>query len=430
MAEIAIVDTPPPPPPPAPTTSIRVSQMPTPIDPAEVKPGSAMSRFRESLRAKAGTGSPAAAPAAPASPPAASTPPESPPEGLDEPSEVPTTEGEGSPPAAPPSSEPETPPAAPAAKKLTAWQVAEQYKTEAKRLRKELDEAKALVTPETDRKVLLEKVQAIEKRNQELENEIRYKDYSKSEEFKTKYEQPYNDAWKRAMADLKEVEVNTGEGVRAIAATDLLELVNMPLARAREVARNAFGESAEDVLAYRKEIKRLAEEQDNALTKARVEAGKREEAKTVEATTAQKVVADEIKTNWEKVKQTTLADKEYGKYFNPVEGDEQGNQRLAKGMELAARAFSENPNDPRLTAEQRAGIIKRHSAVYYRAAAFGRLVYQNSQKDATIAQLTKELQQFRASTPPTSGSSGVPPAVSGSLKPWDRMRAELAKRAK
>lgn len=419
--EISIIDAPPPSAPPAPTKSILVSQMAQSVSTVEPKKGSAMDRMRESLRAKAKPeGIQAApAPAAPAATPAAVTDPQPSPEG--EPPTGAETDPEPSAVSAPSTTKPD--------KRPTAWQVANQYKELNIKLEKQIAELKGQITPENDRKSLTERAASIEKRNKELEDEIRYTNYAKSQEFKEKYQEPYESAWKRALTDLKEVTVNTGEGERAITANDLLDLVNMPLARAREIARNAFGESADEVMAHRREIKRLADEQDSALTKAKTDGAKREEERNQQMTAAQAKVAEEIKTTWEKVKTDLLEDKDYGTYFKPADGDEQGNQRLAKGFELVARAFSENPADPRLTPEQRAGIIKRHSAVYNRAAAFGRLVYQNKQKDTRIAELEKEVEQYKGSTPP-AGGTGLPPAVSGGTSAWSSVRAGLAKLAK
>jgi hypothetical protein len=94
-----------------------------------------------------------------------------------------------------------------------------------------------------------------------------------------------------------------------------------------------------------------------------------------------------------------LADEKNGPFFKPVEGDEHWNQRLAKGFELVDRAFAENPLDPNLTSEQRAAVVRRHAAVRNRAAAFGPLKYKVSQLETKVAELTKELEQFKGSTP-------------------------------
>jgi hypothetical protein len=82
-----------------------------------------------------------------------------------------------------------------------------------------------------------------------------------------------------------------------------------------------------------------------------------------------------------------------------VEGDEEANTRLKKGFEIADKAFSVNPLDPKLTPDQRQQIVQLHSAVRNRAAAFGRLVYQLEKSDATIAELKAALDKFKEAQP-------------------------------
>ena len=106
-----------------------------------------------------------------------------------------------------------------------------------------------------------------------------------------------------------------------------------------------------------------------------------------------------------------------------------GNQRLAKGFELADRAFSENPLAPNLTAEQRRSIVERHAAVRNRAAAFGRLVYQNDQLTTERDALKKELAEFKSTVPGTAGSEGAPPSGT-EVKGYARLRQGLEKIAK
>lgn len=423
---VTIVDTPPPAAPPAPTKSILVSSMPAPAaPPAEPKKGSAMDRMRDSLRAKAGNGSmnpTAPVPQSTAAPPAA-----------DAADSTPTRSTE---PAAPPGGEPsktpaDSPPSPTPVKKPTLGQVLDQYKAKAAALEKEVADLKNNVVPEAERKTLNERLKQFETRNKELEDEIRYINFQKSAEFKEKYEVPYQNAWKRAMSDLSDIKVSTGDGERNITGDDILELVNMPRARAKEVARQLFGDDAEDVMQHRTEIKRLLGEQTQALKEAREKGAERENARQEEFKRTTTEIQDYIKSSWEKTNATAHADPKYGTFFKPIEGDEQGNQRLAKGFELVQRAFSEDPRDPRLTTEQRLSIIKRHAAVHNRAAGFGRVAYWLEQERAAHAETKKRLQEYQSSVPSTGGQDNQrSPVSSANGRAWDQVRADLAKRAR
>jgi hypothetical protein len=314
-------------------------------------------------------------------------------------------------PATPP--EPATAPATagdPAKKdKPNPWKLMEEHKARAAAAeQKLLDMEKAGASP-ARLKEFQEKLEAREKRLQELEEEIKYVNYEKSEEFKNKYQAPYEAAWGRAMSELGELTIEGPDGsARPLAAQDILELVNLPLGKAHELATEKFGELAPEVMSHRKEIRKLFDERVSALDSARKAGTEREKTLTAQAQQQYEAMSNEIKTTWTQANEQVSADEKYGSYFTPKEGDEQGNQRLAKGFELADRAFSENPLAPGLTAEQRQSIVRRHAAVRNRAAAFGRLVYQNNQAQARIAALEKELSDYKGSSPELKGSQPAP----------------------
>lgn len=424
---VTIVDSPPPAPPPAPTTSIQASNLPPPAAPAAPpKPGSARDRMFKDLQAKAkpafGT-EPNAEPAPAAPPAAAPRPGETPTPGPEE-----GAAGEpGSQPAAAPSS---TPPAG--EKKSSPWKMVDEWKARATKAEAELLEAKKGSLPAQERQAMEQKIQQAEARLQELEREIKYVDYTKSQEFQDKYQAPYEAAWKRATAELSEIPVtdpSNGES-RPASPNDLLTLVNLPLGQARELANQVFGDFADDVMQHRKEIRALFDQQSTALEEAKKNAADRSRTKTEQLTTEQKEVKEAITRDWETANAAIRSHEKYGTFFNPVEGDENINQRLAKGFELVDRALAENPLNPKLTPEERASIVKRHAAVRNRAAAFGRVVYQYNQIQAKMAALEKELAQYKGSEPGASrpGAATNPPASGSSAR--SSIFADLRKLAK
>lgn len=413
-AGVTIVDTGPPKAPPAPTTTIRVSDMPTTATPAEIKSGSAMDRLRQDLAKKAKNVTPEPEAPKPAVTPKAKPSPEvpgdgeEPGEGAPQPDPGSTPPAEGTPPAA-------TDPKGTKPGKANPWKLVDQYKQRTAELEKQIAEAKTGALAETEKKNYLTQIEQLAKRKQELEDEIRFVNYSKSEEYQTKYQAPYEAAWKRAMAELSEVPVivnaQTGE-TRQVTAEDLGTLVNLPLGKARDVAEAAFGKFADDVLDYRKEIRALFDAQNAALAEAKTKGAEREKQTRELTQKQQQDLADFTRTTWEKVNKDAASDPKYGKYFTPVEGDQEGNQRLAKGFELVDRAFNENPSDPSLTPDQRASIIKRHAAIRNRAAGFGRVLYMLEQAQAKAEALEKELAAFKSSTP-SAGGGTTPAAAPG-----------------
>ena len=291
--------------------------------------------------------------------------------------------------------------------KVNPWKLMEEHKTRAAKLESEIVELKKLVPNEAARKSEIQELEQTRARAKELEDEIRYVNYSKSPEFKEKYEKPYQQAWSKAMADLKEISVedpSTGES-RQVTANDMLNLVNLPLGKARELADAAFGNFADDVMAHRKEIKNLFESQAQALDDARSKGAEREKQMLEQHQAGWKTLENQASEIWTKANESATKDESIGKYLSPIEGNQDHNQRLAKGQEMVDRAFKENPMDRKLSPDDRAAIIKRHAAVRNRAIAYGPLLHENRKLQARLAEVEKELGQFKGSTPGTTGTT-------------------------
>ena len=401
----------PPAPPPAPTTEIHV-QPPTttqvvdkgPAQPPP-KPGSAKERLFEDLRKKAKVSSTDSRPSN-AEPPAPATPTGAP------------TEGAASSTSAAPSSTPATPPAPPEPdKKKNPWKLVDEWKGKYAVLESEYAKAKQTSLAEQERKDYSTKLEAIQKRADELENEIRFVNYEKSAEYQTKYEEPYKKAWGRAAKELSEIPVKLGDGTeRTATVSDLAEIVNMPLGRARAVADEAFGPFADDIMGYRKEILGLLDSKNVALEDAKKNSIQRDKEREAQQNGQLGEIQKTIKETWDQVNREFLNDETYGPVFRPVEGDQEGNTRLAKGFELVDRAFTENPNNPQLTPEERAKIIRRHAAVRNRAASWGRLHANYTKATSEIEALKKELEQYKGSVPNTGGRQPVTTSAPSSAR--------------
>ncbi len=316
-------------------------------------------------------------------------------------------------------------------KKVSPWKMYEAEKKRAADLEARLAEReKQSLAPEKLKEVE-DRLTAADQRRAELEQEIQFVNFQKSEKFQNEYQKPYEQAWNKAMTDLSEITVEdpgTGD-MRALSGADILELVNLPLREAKALADEKFGDFASEVMGHRKDIRNLFEKQSQAIEEARKNGA--EYFKKQQETHQQEFgkVTEEVKKTWAEANQSALSDEKYGVHFKPVEGDAEGNQRLSKGFELADRAFSENPLAPGLTPDQRRAIVQRHAAVRNRCAAFGRTAYQLTQAQKQIADLNAKLATFQKADPETGGSNPAAAPVKGGSA-WDRMRGELQKRAK
>ena len=426
---VIIVDTGTPKPPPPPTSQIRAADLSG--SPVPIRPGSARAKVHEALQKKVG-GEPPAPP-----PPSSPEPPV--PDGRDE-------ERPGAPDSPPESpgvpTEPETP-AAPQegerpgkAGKVSPWKLFDAEKAARARVEKEnqelkahYDELKASIVPEQERQAITDRVQKAEARAKELEEHIKFVDYSRSAEFQEKYQKPYEAAWERAMSELKELTVeDVNGGSRRVTAEDMLELVQLPLPKAREIADNVFGKFADDVMAHRKEIKNLFETQANALDAARKNGVARTEQQKEAVRKWQGEATAAVRKVWEKANAEALADPKHGEYFKPKQGNSEWNQRLAKGAELVDKAFSIDPLNPQLSPQDREAAVRRHAAVRNRAIAYGPLRWENAQLKAELDAAKVELAKYKGTSPPAGGRNGQPTSA-GPVKARDSVHEALAKLA-
>lgn len=315
--------------------------------------------------------------------------------------------------------------------KTNPWKLLQKYKQELKKTKEEHESTRALITDENARKAEVERLEKAEKRAKELEDEIRHVNYSKSAEFKEKYVQPYEHAWETAMNELAGLQVlDEGSGeMRKFSAPDMLELVQMPLAQARALADQKWGDYADDVMAQRKEIRGLFDKQMFALKEAKEKGGEREKQMQAESQKAQAETTKSVQTYFKAHNDRMLSDERVGTYLKPVEGDDELNTRLETGYNMVDKAFTLNPMDPSMTPAQREEAVRMHVAVRNRSAAFGGMRLRLERVTAELAQVKEELAQYKVTTPNLSGKKPDAAApTEGSFT--DRFTQKLASKAR
>lgn len=272
-----------------------------------------------------------------------------------------------------------------------------------------------LKTQQPDIKPFQEKLAAIEKENQALREVVRFSDFRQSPEFKEKYEQPYNEAWAKAVTEVTQLTMETEDGAaRKATPNDLLALANAPLDQLDELANKWFPRSAARVIRHVEKIRDLAEAQDKAL----------EEAKKG-ATDFQTKRAGEMQKANQAFKQAydnVVGDlaKKYPKWFAPDETDPKGNEILKKGFDYADTVFS--PNGTQLTPEQKAA---RLAVIRAKAANHDRLASRLKATMAERDELRAKLAEYEQTEPPTD-DAGQPTAVGS--KSWEEQVSDELKK--
>lgn len=317
--------------------------------------------------------------------------------------------------------------------KINPWKLADEHKAARAQLEKELVELKKLVPNTEARKAEMAEIEAIKKRNEELEQHIKYAEFKESKEYKDTYEKPYVDQWKQSMQTLHGLTVMDDEGgARNVEPADILQVVNEPSAiLARKKAIEMFGEEyAQDVMTERDKIVTLHNKRVAAEDQARKEGSERFNKLSKAHQEAYEKLNSEVGDTYQRAVLSIKSNPANKEFFDNIEGDEEANVKLAKGYELVDQAFKQNPMDPTLTSEQRKSITKLHAAIRHRAAGFGRAKYLLVKERARSAELEKKLAQYENTVPnrgPAPSTSSAP--VNGGGSKMSAMQQRLRARA-
>jgi hypothetical protein len=263
-----------------------------------------------------------------------------------------------------------------------------------------------------------DRLTAAEHRAADLEQHIRFVDYSKSKEYQEKYWQPYVTAWNAATRELKGLTMQTenaetGEkSSREVTEADLQYFAALEPAVRRTEINRLFPEDKEEVKRHINEISRTSEASQVALKKAREDS---EKHATTAVETQRAAQANRVKL-WKETNDGLAA--KYPAWFAPAEGDTEGNAILDKGRALADLVFS--PMDltaeaiellPKAFAETikarktftQEQIVRMQAIVARKAANHDRLAHQNHTLQARVKELEESLKQYEE-----SGPDGVP----------------------
>lgn len=303
---------------------------------------------------------------------------------------------------------------------------AKALRTEVETLKKQLSEPKA----NPDKEKWDAERADYQKRLDELETELRFTNYERSQEYKEKYETPFVRAWnagQQKAAGLKVVESpgeadpvtgeRTGAKMRQGTKEDFDVLMQIgDDDAAAEFAQQRFGAKAPLMLYHREQVQALNSARLQAIDDFRKQGVDREKNRMEQTTQQEKQISEA----W--TRENTAAIEKYPNWFKPVEGDDKGNELLERGFKLADLAFS---NDiQKMPLEKRVQIW---SAVRNKAAGFDRLAQQNRALQDQIKELQAKLEGFEdtEALPGQGGGKGGKQDVNG----YDSVDAMIDKMA-
>ncbi len=292
---------------------------------------------------------------------------------------------------------------------LGGYKKAKQLETELNALR-EKHAAVEQQVPKTleERNQLAEKLKALETSLNEKEDRLKYLNYEHSDEFKTKYEQPYQNAWKSLLTDIKELTVSVEDKTkeadidgkypmtdRPATRQDFDVIYNAPLGQATKLAHEKFGTAAGIVLQHRAAIRQAATAATNALDEWKTkgaERAKQEEERSIRENA-------EIQTVWEDANKRT-SEHPHGKpWWGYEENDKEINDALDKGFAYADQRFS--GDYAKLPMAEK---VHLDAQIRHRVAGFFKLRVLLERANKELSAAKEELATRRGSSPgPANG---------------------------
>lgn len=288
------------------------------------------------------------------------------------------------------------------AKKAAPKQLREAYekaKAEMAQIRAERDELKKQSsTPKEDpeKKDYMERAERHSKRAQELENELKFAKYEKSQEYQEKYYQPYEQAFGQARAEAASFKVTDADGnVRQGTPEDFDTYMGIsdPEAAA-DFAEKVFGRHKATMEAWRKDVRKLGAATQTAIESFRKQAADRENEWKENQSKALKAATE----TWSMLNKTAL--EKYPALFKASDEDTKGNELLTKGFDTIDRAFSNGA--PLKEGQQPMNaleLMQVRSAMRNKAAAFDYQVYLKQQALAKVKKLEADLANYKKSEP-------------------------------
>lgn len=273
-------------------------------------------------------------------------------------------------------------------------------RAEAEKLKKQIAdyEKRQYVTPELEAAN-----QKREQRLAQLEQELAEAAYERSEEFKSKYLNPYSQAQENALKTITEnypVIGQDGEGNatrRAATAADVAKVFNAPPGERNELAEQMFGKNAIGVLSEIRDIERMAREGKNALKTHRENFAAKAKADEEQWRNRQK----EYETHRQRLRGEIS--QKYPDHFGDTE-DQDIAAEWKKGLEFIDQQ-SRDEFVEKLSPEDRAAVAE---AFRYRAAWFNRGLAQINKLQAANKALEEELAKYRKSEPGAERPQGGP----------------------
>lgn len=267
-----------------------------------------------------------------------------------------------------------------------AAKVSELERAKSEGTRKEVEEATKALKAEMD---------SIRKNAEELDTEVRYLNYTRSGEYKQKYETPLREAWQTALGDIEGIRVTDEDGTERDANhQDIMVLLNVPVAKAAIIAQETFGPAAPEIMAHRRRLIELTQARDKSISEWKEKGAQREVESKKQLESRQTRSRDLFESQFADYEKT------HSQLFGREEGDEDGNKLLDESDRLVRIALKGEGIDADMGYDDKVDLItKAQAQVALRARAYGRERLRVIRLQQKVAELEKKVGKVRSSEP-------------------------------
>jgi hypothetical protein len=267
-----------------------------------------------------------------------------------------------------------------------ASKVAELERAKSEGTKREIEEATKALKAEMD---------SIRKNADELDTEVRYLNYTRSGEYKQKYEAPLREAWQTALGDIEGIRVTDADGTERDAShEDIMAILNVPVAKAAIIAQEMFGAAAPEIMAHRRRILELTQARDKSIAEWKEKGSQREVEQKKQLESRQSRSRELFDS------QFTEFEKSHNQLFGREDGDEEGNKLLDESDRLIKIALKGEGIDADMGYDDKVDLItKAQAQVALRARAYGRERLRVIRLQQKVAELEKKVGKVRSSEP-------------------------------
>ena len=267
-----------------------------------------------------------------------------------------------------------------------AAKVSELERARSEGTRKEVEEATKALKSEMD---------TIRKNAEELDTEVRYLNYTRSGEYKQKYETPLREAWQTALGDIDGIRVTDADGTERDANHhDIMAILNVPVAKAAIIAQEMFGAAAPEIMTHRRRLLELTQSRDKSIAEWKEKGSQREVERSKQVEGRQSRSRELFES------QFSDYEKSHPQLFGREEGDDDGNKLLDESDRLIRIALKGEGVDADMGYEDKVDLItKAQAQVALRARAYGRERLRVIRLQQKVAELEKKVGKVRSSEP-------------------------------